>query len=135
MVRILSHITSTGYANQLIGYRVGRIRLIFSLPKRSFHTLFPHIMPPGHLAYVEWFTAFTARDPEHGMYTIKKCRDADGAWLASVIEVRQIRRSCHLFPVFGHIAPCEWSSSTVLDECKSFLVNPFSDQHMYMTLV
>ena len=123
------------FADPLIGYRVGRLRLVFSLPKKSFHTLFPHIMPPGHLAYIEWFTAFTERDPVHGMYTVKRCRDIQGARLASVIEVSQIRRSCHLLPMFENAAPREWTSSTVLDKCETFLVNPFSDQHMYMTLV
>ena len=92
-------------------------------------------MPPGPLAYIEWFTVFTARDPAHGMYKVVRCRDAHGARLASVIEVSWIRRSCHLLPSFGRSAPREWTSSTVLDECETFFVNPFTDQHMYMTFI
>ena len=119
----------------MLAYRVGRIRVIFKLPKAAQQQLLPDVIAPGHLAYIEWFTAFTERDPVHGMYTVKRCRDIQGARLASVIEVSQIRRSCHLLPMFENAAPREWTSSTVLDKCENFLVNPFSDQHMYMTLV
>ena len=119
----------------LLGYRVGRLRLIFTLPPKSLPALFPRLMPPGPLAYVEWFTAFTTRDPIHGMYKVVKCMDVHGARLASIVEVSQIRRSCQLLPSFGPSAPREWTSSTVLDECETFFVNPFTDQHMYMTFV
>lgn len=68
------------------------------------------------------------------MYKVSRCLNVRGERLAEVIEVRNIRRSCHLLPIFGSAVPREWSSSSVLDVCKDYLVNPFSDQHMYMTL-
>ena len=96
--------------------------------------MFPDVLPPGHLAYVERFTPFAAApDPVHGLYKVKRRLDADGARLASIVEVRNIRRSCHLLPVYGPVAPREWSSSTVLQHCDTFWLNSFSDIHMYMT--
>ncbi|KAI0351066.1 hypothetical protein OH77DRAFT_1411790, partial [Trametes cingulata] len=126
----------TGGETGVTGYRVGQVRMVFKLPRKSHSRLFPNLPePPEHLAYVEWFTAFTQPDPAHGMYKVSRCRRArDGARLASVIEVRHIRRSCHLFPQFGPVAAREWSSSNVLDECSTFWVSPFTDRHMYMTL-
>ena len=70
------------------------------------------------------------------MYKVTRCRNDAGDRLASVIEVRRIRRSCQLFPLVrpGSTIPREWTSSSVLDVCEHFWVNPFSDMHMYMTL-
>jgi len=118
----------------LQGYRVGQIRLIFSLPLKHSQDLFPsHMIPPGHLAYVEWFTAFPVADANHGLRKISRCV-RNGARLASVIEVKDIERSCHLLPDFGPVAPREWSTHNVLEECTSFWVNPFTDRHAYMTM-
>ncbi|KAI0673079.1 hypothetical protein C8Q78DRAFT_970055 [Trametes maxima] len=119
----------------MLGYRVGRVRLIFQLPYKAAKKLFPHTVPPAHLAYIEWFTAFTQPHEHHGLYKVSRCRGRNGERLASVIELRHIRRSCHLLPDFGGPAPRDWSSSNVLDKCDNFWVNPFSDMHMYMTLV
>jgi hypothetical protein len=58
----------------------------------------------------------------------------DGERLASVIPVHDIVRSVHLVPKFGPTAPREWSSSTVLEECTIFYVNPFTDRHSYLNL-
>ncbi|KAH9923098.1 hypothetical protein B0H21DRAFT_701296, partial [Amylocystis lapponica] len=87
------------------------------------------------LAYVEWFTAFTAPDPNTGLYKISRSvRAHDGARLASIIEIRSIRRSCHLYPDFGPSVPGDWTSSTVLDRSSAFWVSPFSDRNAYMTI-
>ena len=118
----------------LSGYRVARIRLIFKLPRGAHDYHMPSVISPGHLAYVEWYTAFTLPDRVHGMYRVSRCLDAQGHPLAEVVEVRTIRRSCQLLPVFGGAVPREWTSSNVLDSCKQYFVNPFSDTHMYMTL-
>ncbi|KAI0716908.1 hypothetical protein C8Q76DRAFT_795145 [Earliella scabrosa] len=117
-------------------YRVGRVRLIFKLPRSVLQQVMPDVIAPGPLAYVEWFTAFTQPDPVHGLYKVSRCRDANGALRASVVEVRHFRRSCHLYPIApgNGFVPRDWSSSTVLDACDHFFVNPFSDLHMYMTM-
>ncbi|EIW53615.1 uncharacterized protein TRAVEDRAFT_133656 [Trametes versicolor FP-101664 SS1] len=124
----------TGGFSGVQGYHVAQLRLVFKLPKAACQELFPDVLVPGHLAYVERFTPFTAPDPAHGLYKVTRRRDAAGARLATVVEVRNIRRSCHLLPVTGAVVPREWTSSTVLESSESFWVNPFSDLHMYMTL-
>jgi hypothetical protein len=53
---------------------------------------------------------------------------------ASVIPVALVCQSVHLIPVFGPVAPPEWRSSSVLDLCSDFFVNPFSDCFSYSTL-
>ncbi|KAI0323362.1 hypothetical protein GY45DRAFT_1264699, partial [Cubamyces sp. BRFM 1775] len=124
----------TGVQGTYTSYRVGRIRLLFKIPKRAAERLFPGQIIPGHLAYVEWFSAFTAPNQVHGLYKVTRPRGRAGEKLPSIIEISQIRRSCHLYPDFGASAPRDWSSSTVLDQSTHFWVNPFVDLHMYMTL-
>ena len=98
----------------------------------------PDVIAPGHLAYVEWYTAFQQPDPVHGLFKVSRCRDRNKALRASVIEVRHFRRSCHLYPIppasSGGMIPREWTSSTVLDQCEHFWVSRYSDLHMYMTM-
>ncbi|KAI1790839.1 hypothetical protein LXA43DRAFT_890291 [Ganoderma leucocontextum] len=124
----------TGGAVGVQGYRVGRVRIIFKLPSTARENHMPNVVLPGHLAYVEWYTAFTQPDRVHKMYKVSRCLNPQGERLAEVIEVRNIRRSCQLLPIFGHVTPRDWTSSSVLDICKDYWINPFSDQHMYMTL-
>ncbi|CDO77553.1 hypothetical protein BN946_scf184912.g52 [Trametes cinnabarina] len=111
-----------GSTTGIHGYRVGRIRLIFKIPRRASERLFPGMIPPGQLAYVDWFSTFTAPNPVHGLYKVSRPRGRSGEKLPSVIPVNQIRRSCHLYPDFGPVAPRDWSSSTVLDQCEQFWV-------------
>jgi hypothetical protein len=54
---------------------------------------------------------------------------------ASVIPVTNIRRSTHLLPDFGPVAPRAWASATVLEMCGAFYVNSTSDKHMYATWI
>ncbi|KAI0639898.1 hypothetical protein C8Q77DRAFT_1214290 [Trametes polyzona] len=122
----------TGGLSGTQGYHVAQLRLVFKLPAAASRELFPDVLAPGPLAYVERFSPLTAPDPVHGLYKVTRQRDAAGARLASVVEVRSIRRSCHLFPITGAVIPREWTSSTVLDNCDRFWVNSFSDIHMYM---
>ncbi|KAF8911804.1 hypothetical protein CPB85DRAFT_1375874 [Mucidula mucida] len=58
--------------NPLDGLRVGRVRVVFSLPPKSVEKLFPpNVDVPPHFAYVEWFTRFTARaDARSNLYLI-----------------------------------------------------------------
>ena len=127
----------SGKTTGIKGYRVGQVRVIFSLPNRT-KASFPlqtqaHLSQ--HLAYVEWFTSFPTRpDINHGMYKITRsyiCGDR----LASIVPVKNISRSVHLIPKFGRVVSPTWKSTNVLDESSTFFVNPYSSKIMYAFLV
>ncbi|KAH9858879.1 hypothetical protein C2E23DRAFT_717877, partial [Lenzites betulinus] len=83
------------------------------------------------LAYVEHFTAFAPHpEPMSGLYQVSRAVRGTSR-LASVINIDQIVRSCHLFPRFGAVAPREWTSSNVLESCSTFYVNAFTDRNTY----
>lgn len=122
----------------LSGYRVAQVKLVFTLSKGAIDFFFPpptNIQLPTHFAYVEWFTPFRAApEPNHLMYKISRSLSRDGSRLASIVPVTSIRRSTHLLPKFGPVAPRGWSSSSVLDDCSTFFVNSFPDRHTYVTV-
>ncbi|KAJ6580141.1 hypothetical protein DFH09DRAFT_912800 [Mycena vulgaris] len=125
----------TGQMAGIEGYRVAQIRVVFSFKPGQLKTLFPPgVAPPKYLAYVEWFSPFSPHpEPHHLMYKIKRSLK-DGDRIASIIPVSHIRRSVHLIPKFGPVAPPEWTSGNVLDKCPLFFVNSLSDRHIYATL-
>ncbi|KAJ3554685.1 hypothetical protein NM688_g2979 [Phlebia brevispora] len=105
----------TGGAVGIKGYRVGHVRVIFTIPQRDLASAFsPEKVDsvPEHLAYIEWFTPFRQPDPDH-------------------VPLSRIRRSIHLLPRYGAQAPREWTSANVLDHCRTFYANSFGDRHMY----
>ncbi|KAJ7859622.1 hypothetical protein B0H14DRAFT_3084916 [Mycena olivaceomarginata] len=121
----------TGEHSGVKGYRVGQVRVVFSLTERIRGLIFPAEKPPVHLAYVEWFSKFpNTPEPNHRMYKISRPDER----YASIIPVANIRRSVHLFPQFGPVAPCDWTSENVLEWCKKFYVSPWSDRHAYITI-
>lgn len=111
--------------------------MIFSIPPKLIPIIFKNVDVniPRHLAYVEWYSAFKDY-PENdtALYKIKRLTDRDGGPICSVIPVANIRRSVHLLPKFGPVAPQEWTSSNVLDLCHIFFVNCFTDRHLYRIL-
>jgi hypothetical protein len=125
--------------SNITAYRIGRIRVIFSLPENShlWGRIFkPGIEVPDHLVYVEWYTPFRdAPEPNSLLYKVSPMKDRDRNPICSIVPLSDIVRSVHLFPRFGPVAPAAWTSSNVLDECDSFLVNTFTDRHLYRILV
>ncbi|THU88810.1 hypothetical protein K435DRAFT_916207 [Dendrothele bispora CBS 962.96] len=116
--------------------RIGRIRVIFSIPNDTHDKLFPpNIPPPTHLAYVEWFTKFPG-NPERfsDLYRVKRQITSEGENAVAVVPAEWIMRSVHLFPKWDGAVSSEWTSETVLDLSPSFLLNTFKDSHSYFNL-
>ena len=67
------------------------------------------------------------------MYKIKRSYSTEeDLRLAEIVPVERIRYSVQLFPQFGPGAVSqEWTWDNVLDECESFYVNPFTNDHVY----
>jgi hypothetical protein len=129
---VLTFVLLISKAYCLQGYRIGRVKVIFSIPEKHHAAMFPpHSVIPEHLAYIEWYSAFNDRDPNHGLYKVTMLKDRDLGKICSIVPVANIQRSAHLFPQFGPQAPEEWSNSNVLDRCDTFYVNEFSDRHFY----
>ena len=122
-------------AHILPGLRVAQVRAVFSIPKLATASrLHRGTSVPTHLAYIELFSPFPPQpDRHHGMYRIKRCFD-HGQRSVAIVPVTEIERSAHLFPIFGPVAPREWSASTVLEQCLTFYVNLWSDRHAYITI-
>jgi hypothetical protein len=115
------------------------VRAIFTLPRDAQQRLLPapspqNQAPPQQLAYVEWFSPFAARPiNRHKMYKVQRLDRTDIRRVA-VIDVKSIYRSVNLIPCFGRTAPREWTAFNVVDVCKFFYVNPFTDRHTYLNL-
>ncbi|KAJ3751578.1 hypothetical protein EV360DRAFT_56667, partial [Lentinula raphanica] len=120
----------------LSGLQVGRVRVIFSLPEKHLHRLFPaSISPPTHLAYVEWFSKFRSRPDDHtGLYHIKPLLKRDKTRAVSVIPLDRIKQSVHLTPKWGGTVPSNWTYENTLDLCSSFFLNSFTNTHMYFNM-
>ncbi|KIJ09125.1 hypothetical protein PAXINDRAFT_87903, partial [Paxillus involutus ATCC 200175] len=127
-----------GGVTGVAGYRVAQVRVVFSLLEKISTSLFLHnaitTHLPTHLAYVEWFSPFTGPERHHGLYKVTRSMQ-NGERIASIVPVLDIQRSIHLIPRFGRVAPLDWTSSNVLEQCDTFFVNPFTDRHAYMTIV
>ncbi len=118
---------------------MAQVRVVFSLNKAQRLALFgdSEANVSSHLAYVEWFSKFTAApSPHHGMYKIKRSYESTtGFRLAEIIPVDRIKCSVQLFPQFGSDpVPSEWTSDNVLEECSSFYTNPFTSDCTYSLL-
>lgn len=124
------------FADSNIGYRVAQVRVVFRIPEKASNELFRADKDlPRHLAYVEWFSNFGNNpDVNHRMYGLSRAYMGNGKRLFSVVPVADIRRSVHLYPDFGEVAPREWTTNSMLDDCDLFFLNPFPDRHSYITL-
>ncbi|KAF8271908.1 hypothetical protein EI94DRAFT_1567196, partial [Lactarius quietus] len=113
------------------GHRIAQLHAVFQIPKHLVGDIFPGIKAPNHLAYAEWFSPFAAaRDPNHQLHRVSRSMHC-GKWRATVIPVESILRSVHLLPHFGS-TPLRSTSFSILENCNTFYVNPFSDRHNYL---
>ncbi|KAJ7467254.1 hypothetical protein B0H11DRAFT_2159564 [Mycena galericulata] len=120
--------TGDGGKTGISGYRIAQVRVVFTLPTRLAKTIFPHECCSSKIFGIR-------RVPErhHLMYKVSRVIK-NGDRLGSIIPVNNTRRSVHLLPKFGPIAPPEWKSHNVLDKCPIFFANPGTDRHIYATL-
>jgi hypothetical protein len=117
------------------GDQIAQVRVVFNIPDRVTKLVFPSddITPPKHLAYVEWFSPLPGTpDPVNKMYKVSRMFH-DGTRRASILPVEAILCSVHLFPRLSPNSPQDWVSSSILEHCQSFYVNPFSDRNSYLT--
>ena len=109
------------------GLRVAQVQLIFRLPPEFNH--YPH-----PLAYVHWYKPFhNLPHPDMLMFETSPSSH-NHRRRASVIPVTWIARSCHLSPNFGRQIPEAWSSSSVLDDARTFFLNPYLRHHDFYLL-
>ena len=95
--------------------------MVFKIPSHMEPVTFgENITPPGHLAFVEWFTVPREKSLDHGMYQVSHSYTGVGTQRVrevAVVEVDSIVRICQLIPCFGKKVNRAWSSETVLDDC------------------
>ncbi|KIO19238.1 hypothetical protein M407DRAFT_51818, partial [Tulasnella calospora MUT 4182] len=128
-----------GHMTGLRGYRLGRVRAVFTLQPEVISAVFKSANAVQHLAYVEWYTRLTTPSTVHEMYSVQPSRGADGRCEAAVVELGQIRQAMHLIPKFPKevmksSSALAWTSETVLDECSDFLVNRYSSRYSFQML-
>ncbi len=117
-----------------LGLQIAQVRAVFQLPKKTIHDVCPSLdtSPATPLAYVEWFSPLAAApDPKHLMYRVSRLTQG-GEQRAGIIPVDWILCSTHLMPRFGPVVPHDWNSFTVLDQCQTFYLNPFTDVQSYI---
>jgi hypothetical protein len=132
-----SNFISKSGSNWYSGHRVAQVRVVFTIPSRAIQKVSPSLdtTPPTHLAYVEWFSPLSATpDPKHLMYRVSRSMQ-NGRRCAGIIRVDSILCSVHLIPRFGPVTPRDWTSFTVLDQCHTFYLNPFTDSYSYLMIV
>lgn len=116
--------------------QVAQVRVVFQIPQRFCQQVFPSsesaALSTIHLAYVELFSVLpVAPDPNYLMYRVSRLTH-EGCRRAIIIPVDWIICSVHLFPQCGPVTPQEWDSISVLENCRTFYVNPFSDRDVYL---
>ncbi|KAF8157936.1 hypothetical protein B0H34DRAFT_435463 [Crassisporium funariophilum] len=126
------------------GTRVGRVRVIFTLPptitEYGVSIPAPEAWPTAPLAFVEWYSTFSSTPLEqHGMmYNIKKIKNTQGTRCqGAIIPLTDIRQSCMLFPMLERNSdnvPDAWTPDNTLDMASSFLLNNWLSKYSYQTL-
>ncbi len=100
-----------------IGIRAARVKVLFELP--------PEYGPAAHaLAYLEWYTPFTAIDSLLNMYQVSRST-RNHKPNVSVVSVERILGHCHLIGKCGQNIDRSWTCDNVLDKASVFYVNPY----------
>lgn len=109
--------------------------MIFKIPEALESVTFGNgVQPPGHLAYVDWFTSPGQKDDVSGMYPVMYSKLSSGEQESSIIELSTVVRTCQLLPDFGKVVNTSWTSDTVLDRCNRFYISNWKDNLTYQTI-
>jgi hypothetical protein len=110
-----------------------QVRVVFSISHTASDLLFrDRNHAPELFAYVELFSPFRPLpEANHKLYKVTRLQTQGNTRVASIVPINNIVQSIHLFPLVGEAIPRDWTSSTTLDNCSSFLVNSFSDIRTY----
>jgi hypothetical protein len=113
----------------LIGLRVGQVRLIFALPDY----LRGRDLPRYH-ACIEWFNPFRAPNPDSKLFSVTRSH-RNNSPISEIVPVTSIVSSCYLTPKFGtNYHPAKWTSTNVLEDCKSFTLNKYISLYFFNQL-
>ncbi|KAH9016036.1 hypothetical protein EDB85DRAFT_1875359 [Lactarius pseudohatsudake] len=114
------------------GPRIAQVRVVFQLPRKVIHQVFlsSDIALPTHLAYVEWFSPIPTTPDSNDLYRVSRLTQ-NGRHLASIIPIDSLFSSVHLLPRFGP-ETSEWNTFSVLELCRSFYINPFSNRDVFL---
>jgi len=126
---------------EISGTRIGRVKVIFTLPTILDTSLGPQPAPPQWpkepLAFVEWYSPLAnAAHVRHGMmYLVKKVKNSQGNRVqGTIIPLANIRQSCMLFPIFDGTPDTTWTPASSLDLASSFLVNNWLSKYSYQSI-
>ena len=131
------------FTNQYyLGTRVGRVHVIFTLPKQVETYLGPQPAPRNWptepLVFIEWYSKLDrAADPKHGlMYHIKKVTTTSNPVRVqgAILPLSQICQSCMLYPIFPAVVPSQWTPTNVLDHTTSLFVNNWLSKYSYQSI-
>ncbi|KIY65398.1 hypothetical protein CYLTODRAFT_379482, partial [Cylindrobasidium torrendii FP15055 ss-10] len=123
----------------LNGTRIGRVHLIFTLPRTMrigsndmpLPVYWPNACP---LAYITWYTKPSqnaAAKASHNMVSVSK-EMFQGAPRWSIIPLSNIRQSCMLVPDFKKTNSRIWDTDKcVLDTCTHFYINNWLSLYSY----
>ncbi|KIY48149.1 hypothetical protein FISHEDRAFT_43836 [Fistulina hepatica ATCC 64428] len=122
----------------LIGMRIGRIRVIFLLPRTIDWGLGPKECPSSWpsepLAFIHLYDHLsTSPNSDSMMYTVKYNASQEPA---IIVPLSHIRQSCMLIPKLPRDTniPDHWNTYNVMDECSIFLLNNFKHLYTYQTV-
>ena len=125
----------------ITGTRIGRVKVIFTLPTILDTSLGPQPAPPHwpkeSLAFVEWYSSLAnSAQARHGMmYLVKKVQNSQGNRVqGAIIPLANIRQSCMLFPTFDETPDITWTPASSLDLASSFLVNNWLSKYSYQSI-
>lgn len=105
------------------GMEIGRVLLLFSFEYRRKNF---------SCALINWFIHADERDPDTGMWIVKRELGHRGEPTLEVIHVDSIARAAHLLPIYGSSRVQEdFDYHHALDKYHSFFVNHFVDHHAH----